>query len=1041
MTPGSGLIWSNRWLRAAAVAVAVALAGCVAKPVEPAAIAASVPVPLMLPGTIEPSEAPLSGSTLEEVTRRLAVRPPEIAPDAPLQAADVGESPDALKRYLSGRTAAIEGDLSAAVVEFERAHRLDPRSVAILRELARVHSRLGNAARAAEGHERLLALEPRDPEALFSAGIAAASRGDLPRAVDRLATLHRLGAPERDSGLAIFRSEAKVIADLALARALSSLRADRAAAEVLGRARSGAPSDLPPAVRAELDLTLGDALARCGDLAGAAAAWDRAAAVDRQPERNLPRRMWASLRLGRVSEAAVTLRSHVESSGADDLAVGLARWFARARPREAADLAEAFTDARLVAALVGPARGASRLARAIESDPAGASAELLRDRFAAISPDAAIAEAMRIADRHPERAEACAAALVRSGATAGMLLAALDRAGTRPERMHLEIALAAALGDGSRLDRCVRDLAAERDPDLLAAAAAAMARTGDRRRARELAEAALAASPNAAARAVLAQGRLEEALSAAPDDRGRLLDEANSLLDAALGDGRAPESAWRTRLAVADAIADPELRAAARDAVRRALPGSPLVRQLDREALLAEGRVAEALDRAAIEAAATPTDLEAFRFTVAGVPRTGRGEWLRPWLLDRQLAMPAEPESLEAYVAWLLAAGEDPRAFDLLRRRAEGTPADPFAETLLERALVDRGRVREAFEAAVARRATRVGPAGIREELRFVALALEADEPLAAIEAVEGSPGWSLDAAGLFFARAQRLADGGRRADAAGLLTTAFERSGSLPVPIAVRFATAACALDAAVGGRWERSLERLRRVRSRGGQPFSREGDPAESEAEAIHRLSGLHSFLGDRDGADRILGKALEIDPDHVLSLNNLAYSAIDRGEIDAETVRRIERAHQLRPDDASILDTLGWLRYKQGRFRDDASGPGAITLISRSIRVRPDDPGLEPLDHLGDALWRSGDRSAAIRAWRAAEELLPVRHPLETIVRGLPEYERDEHGIRLLDPEEFWRRSYADVAGRAARKAATALAGGEPDVAPLARPAPGT
>jgi tetratricopeptide (TPR) repeat protein len=177
------------------------------------------------------------------------------------------------------------------------------------------------------------------------------------------------------------------------------------------------------------------------------------------------------------------------------------------------------------------------------------------------------------------------------------------------------------------------------------------------------------------------------------------------------------------------------------------------------------------------------------------------------------------------------------------------------------------------------------------------------------------------------------------------------------------------------------------------------------------------------------------LELEPDHVMSLNNLAYSAIDRGEIDAETIRRAERAHALRPDDPSVLDTLGWLRYKQARFRDDASGPGAVTLLVRSIQQRPEDPGLEPLDHLGDALWRAGDRAAAIRAWQAAAELLERAHPRSSIVEGLPIYERREQGLQLQDPEDFWRRSYADIAERAARKARTALAGGEPATAPIA------
>ena len=992
------------------------MSGSAVSPVESAGRAAdewsapsapNAPLPLLLPGTVEPSGSRLAAANLEEVRQAIAPRTPPRPPAPP--AVSPLEAVEATRRYVRGRAAAAEGKLLVAANELRRAVEEDPSSAAILEELGRTLGRLGDAAGAAECHERLLVLRPRDAEALFSSGVAAASRGDLPRAIERLATLASLPEADRGRGLAGFRPEAGTLAKLALGRALATIGADRATVEVLEAAAEEAPADLLPAMRGDLELSLGDALARTGDLAGAATAWERAAKVPGAAELALPRRMWAAVRLGRDAAAVEALAVRVREAGPDDETVALARWLVRVAPREAERFGQAVDDRRLAAALRGGEAGRRLLAEAIAADPAGASAELLRERFATLEPGAAIDEALAFVAAHPSQADACAAALVRSGSTAGGLLAAIDRVGERPGRAVLEPALAAALGDEARV--------ADARPGSAAAAA--------------------------------------------------------------------------------------------------------------REALLQSGRVAEALERAAIRASAAPTDVEAFRFTVAGVPRTGQGERLGPWLLDRQLRMPAEPESLEALVAFLLASGAEEQAFEILRRRAEAEPPEPFAATLLERALVERGRAREAFARARSRREAGVAPSGVREDLRFAALALEAGEPAVAAETLSRladgrgplDPGAALAAARLaerlpaeiaerdaivtglalsaaretaperlpaalvvarlaarrfgqagseaerdrlaeavalalaaagseardlawpeptvdaFLETAQRLVDDEDLLAAAAFLATVVRDAPTLPAPVAGRLAVAACAIHAVAGERWERSLELLRLVRTRGARPFSREGDPAESEAEAIHRLSGLHSFLDDRIGADRLLERALALEPDHAMSLNNLAYSAVDRGEIDAVTVRRAERAHELAPDDPSVLDTLGWLRYKQGRFRDDASGPGAVTLISRSLRARPDDPGLEPLDHLGDALWRAGDREAAIRAWTAAAELVPVRYPLESIVAGLPEYERREQGVRLVDARDFWNRSYGEIGERAARKAATARDGGEPAVAPLA------
>jgi Flp pilus assembly protein TadD len=164
----------------------------------------------------------------------------------------------------------------------------------------------------------------------------------------------------------------------------------------------------------------------------------------------------------------------------------------------------------------------------------------------------------------------------------------------------------------------------------------------------------------------------------------------------------------------------------------------------------------------------------------------------------------------------------------------------------------------------------------------------------------------------------------------------------------------------------------------------------------------------------------------------LNNLAFSMIESGKVDAEAMSLAERAARLTPDDPSVLDTLGVVRYHQGRFRDDAAGPGAITLFRQALRVDPDDPSLATLDHLGDTLWRDGDQAGAIRCWQQVSQVAKLRYPPDAIARGLIDFQRREFGFQLVAPTEFVQKEYGRIVDRAERKLQEVARGVPPSVA---------
>lgn len=122
-----------------------------------------------------------------------------------------------------------------------------------------------------------------------------------------------------------------------------------------------------------------------------------------------------------------------------------------------------------------------------------------------------------------------------------------------------------------------------------------------------------------------------------------------------------------------------------------------------------------------------------------------------------------------------------------------------------------------------------------------------------------------------------------------------------------------------------------------------------------------------------------ALELNPDNAWAANNLGYMILeDAGDLN-ESERLIERAAKLLPDEASIVDSLAWVRYKRGIVRDVA-GPepkeGALSLLKRAVQLSADAPHAEIQDHYADALWRSGDHKEAINQWQLARDLTSMQ-----------------------------------------------------------------
>jgi tetratricopeptide (TPR) repeat protein len=135
--------------------------------------------------------------------------------------------------------------------------------------------------------------------------------------------------------------------------------------------------------------------------------------------------------------------------------------------------------------------------------------------------------------------------------------------------------------------------------------------------------------------------------------------------------------------------------------------------------------------------------------------------------------------------------------------------------------------------------------------------------------------------------------------------------------------------------------------------------------------------------DEAEQDFLRALELEPDQPLVLNYLAYSWTERGVKLDEAREMIERAVEQRPNDGYIVDSLGWVYFRMGRFTE------AVTHLERAVELRPEDPTIN--DHLGDAYWRVGRQLEARFQWSHAIALGAEKERVPAIesklARGLP------------------------------------------------------
>jgi len=131
-----------------------------------------------------------------------------------------------------------------------------------------------------------------------------------------------------------------------------------------------------------------------------------------------------------------------------------------------------------------------------------------------------------------------------------------------------------------------------------------------------------------------------------------------------------------------------------------------------------------------------------------------------------------------------------------------------------------------------------------------------------------------------------------------------------------------------------------------------------------AITALAGAYDEMEEYASSDSLYQKALKLEPDNALVLNNYGYSLSLRGIRLQEAQEMVTRALETDPENGAYLDSMGWIYFTMGDYEK------ALEYIKRAHALSME--SVEVATHLGDVYEKLGMKEKAIEVWQEALKL---------------------------------------------------------------------
>jgi tetratricopeptide (TPR) repeat protein len=125
-------------------------------------------------------------------------------------------------------------------------------------------------------------------------------------------------------------------------------------------------------------------------------------------------------------------------------------------------------------------------------------------------------------------------------------------------------------------------------------------------------------------------------------------------------------------------------------------------------------------------------------------------------------------------------------------------------------------------------------------------------------------------------------------------------------------------------------------------------------------YAMASTYEDSGQIPAALRELTQLMKARPDDPAALNALGYTLADHSRELSRARKLIERAYAASPKNAAILDSLGWVLFREGH---------AVEAENYLRVAYDDDRGGDIAAHLGEVLWQLGKPADAEQVWAEA------------------------------------------------------------------------
>jgi len=145
----------------------------------------------------------------------------------------------------------------------------------------------------------------------------------------------------------------------------------------------------------------------------------------------------------------------------------------------------------------------------------------------------------------------------------------------------------------------------------------------------------------------------------------------------------------------------------------------------------------------------------------------------------------------------------------------------------------------------------------------------------------------------------------------------------------------------------------------------------PVQIDRAGYYQALGTLAFLaGKRDEYAKWFEKALQLDPQNHLAMNDYAYALAEDGRELQKALRLVQRAIAIKSNVGAYYDTHGWVLYKLGRYEE------ALRALRLAVQTAPDTHELRY--HLAAVYAKLGRKEDALVELEKALALKPGHEP---------------------------------------------------------------